>query len=59
MPFKSLAQERWGNSASGRAALGSKLDEFNAASKGLKLPAKVGKPMAKPKGILKIKKPRI
>jgi hypothetical protein len=52
MPFKSLAQERWGNSPSGKKALGSKLGEFNSASKGLKLPARVGKP----KGV---KKPKL
>jgi hypothetical protein len=56
MPFVSKAQERWGNSPSGRKALGSKLGEFNSASKGLKLPARV----SKPKGILsgKVRKPR-
>ena len=55
MPFKSLAQERWGNSPAGKAALGNKLQEFNSASKGLKLPARVGK---KPLGVMKIRKPR-
>ncbi len=60
MPFKSLAQERWGNSPSGLRALGGKtgVAEWNQASKGLKLPARVGKPMAKPKGILKLKLPK-
>ena len=38
MPFKSLKQERWAHMAEGRAALGNKLAEFDAASKGLKLP---------------------
>jgi len=42
MPFKSKAQERWGNSPLGKAALGSGLKEWNSASKGLKLPEKVG-----------------
>jgi hypothetical protein len=42
MPFVSKAQIRWGNSPSGRKALGSGLKEWNSASKGLKLPDKVG-----------------
>lgn len=49
MPFKSLAQDKWGNSPAGRKALGSKLAEFNSASKGLKLPARIG---PKPTGVL-------
>ena len=49
MPFKSLAQERWGHTAAGRKALGNKLAEFVSASKGLKLPARVG---PKPPGVL-------
>jgi len=45
MPYKSKAQERWANSPTGKKALGSqKVAEFNAASKGKKLPEK-----AKPK----------
>jgi hypothetical protein len=43
MPFKSKAQERWGNSPSGRKALGAAgVKEWDQASKGLKLPQKVG-----------------
>lgn len=55
MPFKSLKQERWGNSPAGLKALGgpAKVAEWNQASKGLKLPA------SKPVGILgKVRKPR-
>jgi len=49
MPFKSLAQERWAHTPAGRAALGDKLSEFDAASKGLKLPKRVG---PKPGGMM-------
>jgi hypothetical protein len=49
MPFRSLAQARWAHTASGRNALGNKLAEFDSASKGLKLPARVG---PKPQGVL-------
>lgn len=39
MPWKSKAQERWGNSPAGHAALKDKgVQEWNDASKGLKLP---------------------
>ena len=55
MPFKSLAQERWGNSPAGQKALGSKLAEFNSASKGMKLPERV---KSKPSGILGNLKPK-
>ena len=42
MPWKSKAQQAWGNSASGHAALGNAgVQEFNAASKGKKLPSKL------------------
>jgi hypothetical protein len=43
MPFKSLAQMRWGNSPAGIKALGgpAKVKEWDSASKGLKLPGKV------------------
>lgn len=41
MPFVSEAQERWAHTPSGRKALGSKLKEFDKASKGKKLPEKV------------------
>jgi hypothetical protein len=44
MPAKSLAQLRWINSSSGHKALGeSGVKEWDQASKGLKLPDKVGK----------------
>ena len=50
MPAKSLAQLRWVNSPSGRKALGaSGVKEWDQASKGLKLPEKVG-PMKKAAG---------
>jgi hypothetical protein len=42
MPFKSKSQERWAHTAEGRAALGDKLPEFDAASKGLNLPERIG-----------------
>ncbi len=48
MPWKSKSQERFGNSAEGRKKIGAaKVAEFNAASKGKKLPEKV-KPVRKP-----------
>jgi hypothetical protein len=41
MPYKSNAQERYFNTPEGRAKVGAKVvDEFNDASKYLKLPAK-------------------
>jgi hypothetical protein len=43
MPAKSLAQLRWINSPSGRKALGeSGVKEWDQASRGLKLPQRVG-----------------
>jgi hypothetical protein len=43
VPFKSKAQERWGNSPSGKKALGAAgVKEWDQASKGLKLPEKAG-----------------
>ena len=43
MPWVSDAQRRWGNSPSGHKALGdSGVAEWNAASKGKKLPARKG-----------------
>ena len=40
MPYKSLAQERYFNA--NRSKIGAKVvDEFNAASRGLKLPKKL------------------
>lgn len=42
MPWKSKKQEAWGNSPSGKKALGAAgVSEWNAASKGKKLPAKL------------------
>ena len=42
MPFKSKAQMRWGNSPAGHKALGDAgVAEFNAATKGKTLPAKL------------------
>lgn len=42
MPWKSKAQMKWGNSSSGHKALGDAgVKEWNAASKGAKLPAKL------------------
>jgi hypothetical protein len=42
MPFVSRAQQRWGNSPAGHKALGEAgVKEFNAATKGKKLPEKV------------------
>lgn len=45
MPYKSDAQRKWANSKSGIKALGGKkkVAEWNAESKGLKLPNKVKK----------------
>ena len=43
MPFVSKAQQRWGNSPSGRKALGdSGVKEWNSATKGKSLPEKKG-----------------
>jgi hypothetical protein len=49
MPWKSKAQERWGNSPAGHKALGdSGVNEWNQASKGKKLPEHtVGKAIKK------------
>lgn len=42
MPWKSKAQEAWGNSPTGHKALGDAgVSEFNAASKGKALPSKL------------------
>jgi len=42
MPWKSKAQERWGNSPAGRKALvDAGVSEWNAGSKGKKLPSKL------------------
>jgi len=48
MPAKSKSQLRWVNSPAGHEALGDKgVKEWDTASKGLKLPEKVGKKKAK------------
>lgn len=45
MPYTSDAQRRWAHTKAGMAALGgaSKVEEWDKASKGLKLPEKVSK----------------
>ena len=44
MPWRSHAQRKWGNSKAGLKALGKKgVAEWNASSKGLKLPKRVKK----------------
>lgn len=44
MPFKSDAQRRWAHSKAGMKALGKeKLEEYDEASKGKKLPEKAKK----------------
>lgn len=41
MPWKSDQQRKWGNSPSGKKSMGEeKVNEFNEASKGMKLPKK-------------------
>jgi hypothetical protein len=47
-PYRSDAQRRWGNSPTGRKAMGKKaVEEFNDASKGKKLPEKSRKKRGK------------
>jgi hypothetical protein len=54
MPYKSKAQEAYFNANRGKMeAQGVNVSEWNAASKGKKLPAK-----AKPKAVTKLKKGR-
>jgi hypothetical protein len=52
MPYSSLAQERWAHTPAGTKALGGKdkVAEWDAASKGKKLPKKVGTKHARKKG---------
>ena len=47
MPYKSQAQERWAHTPAGTRALGgsAKVSEWDSASKGKELPAKVSAPM--------------
>jgi hypothetical protein len=50
MPWKSVQQRKWGNSPAGHAALGDKgVAEWNAASKGQKVPKKVSAKLKKSK----------
>jgi len=52
MPFKSQAQERWAHTEAGKKALGKKvLNEFDQASKGMKLPERLRPPKPQFKGI--------
>lgn len=46
MPYESLAQERWAHTPEGEKALGGpgKVAEWDAATKGMKLPRKIGAP---------------
>lgn len=58
MPFLSKAQARWGNSPAGVKALGkSGVKEWNDASKGTKLPERIGKPRHKVKSPSALNKP--
>lgn len=48
MPYKSARQERWAHTETGRKKMGKKnVDEFDQASKGMKLPEVA--PMPQPK----------
>ena len=51
MPYESLAQERWAHTPAGTKALGgkAKVAEWDAATKGKKLPKKVGTKHARKK----------
>jgi hypothetical protein len=50
MPYESLAQERWAHTSAGTKALGGKqkVAEWDAATKGKKLPEKKAKQKRKP-----------
>lgn len=52
MPYKSLQQERWAHTPAGTKALGGKavVAEWDAATKGKKLPKKIGTKHIKKKG---------
>jgi len=41
MPYASEAQRRWAHTAEGKSKLGSKIHEFDEASKGMSLPERV------------------
>lgn len=50
MPFKSMAQMRWGNSSAGKKALGTAgVKEWDDSTKGAKLPERVGKKLMRKK----------
>jgi hypothetical protein len=50
MPWKSRQQEKWGNSSSGKKAMGQEsINEFNAATKGKKLPMRKKPPIEAPR----------
>lgn len=52
MPYKSDAQRRWAHTPKGKKALGGdeKVAEWDAASKGKKLPERVTKKLRKARG---------
>lgn len=52
MPYASLAQERWAHTRNGMKALGgkAKVAEWDAATKGKKLPRRIGSKRARKKG---------
>ena len=58
MPYKSIAQEGWAHTPAGQKALGGpdKVAEWDAASKGKKLPQRVGNPSRRPQGKAKPKR---
>lgn len=59
MPWKSKAQERWGNSDAGYEALGSKVNEFNKSTTGQEdLPEHVIKKKTKESIVKKLTKNR-
>ena len=58
MPFKSLAQAKWGNSLAGQKALRSKLNEFNKSTDYSKLPEHVVKEKTKRSIIKKLSRNR-
>lgn len=55
MPYRSLAQQGWAHTPAGEKALGgpAKVAEWDATTKGKKLPKRVSPPKAEP-----VKKPR-
>lgn len=59
MPFKSLAQAKWGHSVAGQQALKSKLHELDKSTDYSKLPTHVVKKEVKESIIEKLTKHRI